>query len=72
MRGNKQTTERAKTFAKGGSTKMFGRQAAGPDKPGNTGKDQSHAPGKRFAEGGTKKLGPRSSQPARRGHTSAR
>ena len=28
---------------------MFAKQAAGPDKPGNTGKDQSPALGAKFA-----------------------
>jgi hypothetical protein len=29
------------TYAKGGTTKMFKRQTAGLDRPGNTGKDQT-------------------------------
>jgi hypothetical protein len=43
-------------FAEGGDTPMFGKQAAGPDKPGNTGKDQSGAPGAKFAAGGSGKM----------------
>jgi hypothetical protein len=35
---------------------MFGQQAAGPDKPGNTGKDTSGAPGAKFAKGGSTKM----------------
>jgi hypothetical protein len=35
---------------------MFGKQAAGPDKPGNTGKDQNAAPGAQSARGGTTKM----------------
>jgi len=45
LRGEK----RAAALAKGGITSMFGKQAAGPDKPGNTGKDQSAAPGAKSA-----------------------
>lgn len=43
-------------FAEGGDTHMFGQQAAGPDKPGNTGKDSSGAPGAKFASGGSNKM----------------
>jgi len=43
-------------FASGGDTKMFGKQAAGPDKPGNTGKDTSAAPGPKYAAGGSGKM----------------
>jgi hypothetical protein len=61
------------TFAEGGDTPMFGQQAAGPDKPGNTGKDPSSAPGPKFAAGGSGKMfgfSPSISQQA--GRTSAR
>jgi hypothetical protein len=44
------------TFAEGGDGHMFGAQAAGPDKPGNTGKDTSGAPGAKFAAGGSSKM----------------
>ena len=44
------------TFAEGGDGHMFGKQSAGPDKPGNTGKDQSAAPGPKFAKGGSGKM----------------
>ena len=61
------------TFAEGGDTKMFGKQAAGPDKPGNTGKDTSAAPGPKYAAGGsTKMFGFNGSQPAKAGQTGAR
>jgi hypothetical protein len=43
-------------FAEGGDTHMFGEQAAGPDKPGNTGKDPTAAPGAKFAAGGSTKM----------------
>lgn len=61
------------TFAEGGNTPMFGEQAAGPDKPGNTGKDTSAAPGAKFAAGGSGKMfGFSPSLPARAGQTGAR
>jgi hypothetical protein len=48
----KGSVQHGAAFAKGGKTKMFGKQAAGPDRPGNTGKDQSAAPGAKAAKGG--------------------
>jgi hypothetical protein len=60
------------TFAKGGTTKMFGKQAAGPDKPGNTGKDQSAAPGAKRAAGGPPLSGRSTSTPAKAGRTGQR
>jgi len=61
------------TFAEGGNTPMFGEQAAGPDKPGNTGKDPTSAPGPKFAAGGSGKMfGYNPSQSAKAGITSAR
>src|SRR5262249_22462518 len=52
LRGEK----RAAALAKGGITSMFGKQAAGPDRPGNTGKDQSAALGAKSARGGTTEM----------------
>jgi hypothetical protein len=61
------------TFAEGGDQHMFSKQAAGPDKPGNTGKDQSTAPGPKFAAGGSHKMFSfHPSQPATPGQTGAR
>jgi len=61
------------TFAEGGDTPMFKKQAAGPDKPGNTGKDQSAAPGPKYAAGGSHKMfGYAGSQPKEPGTTGAR
>jgi hypothetical protein len=61
------------TFAEGGDTAMFSKQSAGPDKPGNTGKDTSAAPGAKFAKGGTGKMfGFAGSQPKEPGTTGAR
>ena len=60
-------------FAEGGSTPMFSKQSAGPDKPGNTGKDPSAAPGPKFAKGGSGKMfGFAGSQPQAPGRTGAR
>lgn len=61
------------TFAEGGDTPMFGPQAAGPDKPGNTGKDTSSAPGPKYAKGGSGKMfGYTAVQEAKAGQTGAR
>jgi hypothetical protein len=60
-------------FAEGGDGHMFGQQAAGPDKPGNTGKDTSGAPGAKFAAGGKGKMfGFSPAQEAKAGQTGAR
>lgn len=73
MRGKAQKEgRRDTTFAKGGSNKMFGKQAAGPDRPGNVGKDQSAAPGGRFARGGRKMTGASASVPAKGSSTGTR
>ena len=59
-------------FAEGGSTPMFSKQSAGPDKPGNTGQDQGPAPGEKFAKGGSGKMfGFSGSQSQSPGRTSA-
>jgi hypothetical protein len=77
MRGNKLHVDQtkidrlhSKAFARGGRTKMFGQQAAGPDRPGNTGKDQTAAPGPKAARGGppVRGVGGRA-RPAQSGHT---
>lgn len=58
------------TFAKGGSGKMFGKQAAGPQKPGVVGKSNSGNGGK-FAKGGSKGMFPfRKTAPAKAGVSS--
>lgn len=58
-------------FAEGGDTHMFGKQAAGEQKPGGTAHDAGGgAPGAKFAEGGsTKMFGFRASTPATAGQT---
>lgn len=69
----KKESEHDVTFAEGGDTPMFGKQSAGPDKPGNTGKDTSAAPGAKFAEGGKGKMfGFSPSQAKEPGKTGAR
>ena len=66
-------SEKDVTFAEGGDTPMFGKQAAGPDKPGNTGKDPTAAPGPKFAAGGSNKMfGFQGSIPKEPGKTGAR
>jgi hypothetical protein len=60
---------RDREFAEGGTTKMFKPQAAGPDRPGNTGKDRSAAPGAKRAKGGPKNVGYGLALPAQPGRT---
>jgi hypothetical protein len=64
--------KRSAAFAKGGTTKMFKPQAAGLDKPGNTGKDQTAAPGAKRAMGGPARAGRSVSVPAAAGRTGKR
>ena len=66
----KKDVERDATFAKGGSTRMAKPQAAGPAKPGVTGKTQTAAPGKKRAFGGPAQSGLSVSTSANAGHTS--
>jgi hypothetical protein len=69
----KENVEHNVTFAEGGDTPMFGKQSAGPDKPGNTGKDPTAAPGPKYAAGGSSKMyGYSPSVPATAGQTGAR
>jgi hypothetical protein len=49
----KKEAQRPTTYSKGGGDRMFKEQAAGPDRPGNTGKDQTAAPGSKRASGGS-------------------
>ena len=68
----KKDSQRGPAFAKGGKRHMVGPQSAGPDKPGNTGKDQSPAPGARFTRGGGKSKVPDRSLSAKAGRTGVR
>ena len=73
MAKSKQESEHNVTFAEGGDGHMFGPQAAGPDKPGTTGKDPTSAPGPKYASGGSGKMfGFSPSVPASAGQTGAR
>lgn len=65
----KQGSERSKTFAQGGSTRMLPKQAAGPARSGITGKAQTAAPGARRASGGKTKVGFSPALPAKAGRT---
>jgi hypothetical protein len=60
--------ERRTAGVKGGSNKMFGKQSASLDKPGNTGKDQ-RADRSKHAVGGVKTTGHSISKPASPGRT---
>jgi hypothetical protein len=51
---SKQDRQRGTAFAKGGKSRMFGEQAAGPIRAGQTGKAQNPAPGAKGARGGGK------------------
>ena len=60
-------------FAKGGNTKMFGEQAAEPQKAGTTAHDAADGKGAEYAKGGSGKMfGFTGALPARAGITSAR
>ena len=70
---SKLETSKNVEFAEGGDGHMFGPQAAGPDKPGDTGKDPTAAPGAKFASGGKGKMfGFSPAVPATAGQTGAR
>lgn len=71
MAATKKFTAKNADFAKGGKTKMFGKQHTGPQKPDTT----AHKVGGdgKFASGGSNKMfGYNASQAARAGITSAR
>jgi hypothetical protein len=67
MRG---TQVRNTEFGKGGSARMFKQQAAGPDRPGNTGKDET--PSAKAAKGGSKSKVPDHVLSAKGGATGVR
>lgn len=65
MKGSKVKSTGKGAFAKGGSTKMFGKQHAGPQVPGVAGK-ATKGDGGKFAKGGsTKMFGKQSATTAR-------
>ena len=71
MPGFTKKSETSKEFAKGGNTSMFGKQAAGSQKPDTTAHEVGGgAPGAKFADGGKGKMfGFSGSQPAKSGQT---
>ena len=72
MAKSKVTKSSDKPFAKGGTTKMFGRQSAGPRKSlsdAGTGKAQSGDGGKWAKGGSTHMFGRQSASPRRPGVT---
>lgn len=69
MAKSKSLSTKSASFAKGGSTKMFGKQHAGPQKPGVKGHSTSGSGGK-FAKGGNGHMfGKQSANPRRPGVT---
>jgi hypothetical protein len=70
---SKVESEKNVEFAKGGTTKMFGEQAAEPEKSGSTAQTSEPGPGAKFAAGGKGKMfGFNPSVPASAGQTGAR
>jgi hypothetical protein len=68
MAKSKEISSKSASFAKGGTTKMFGKQHAGTQKPGQT-STQATSGGK-FAKGGsTKMFGKQCASPAKSGKT---
>lgn len=69
MAKSKEISSKSASFAKGGSTKMHGKQHAGPQTPGQTATKSGPSAGK-FAKGGsTKMFGKQSASPRRSGVT---
>lgn len=69
MAKSKVISSKSASFAKGGKTKMFGKQHAGPQKPGTTAHSTSGDGGK-FAKGGRGHMfGKQSANPRRPGVT---
>jgi len=65
MAKSKQLSTASKTFASGGSGKMFGKQSAGPQKSGVS--SQEGSGGGKFGKGGsTKMFGKQSASPAKK------
>lgn len=67
MAKGKEMSSKSASFAKGGSTKMFGKQSAGAQVPGQT---ASMGKGGKVAAGGGKKMaGKGAARPAKAGAT---
>ncbi len=72
MAKSKRESEHNVEFAKGGTTKMFGHQAAGEQDPATTAHDTTNDGDKYACGGKTKMFGFAGAQPAQAGKTSAR
>ena len=57
MAKSKEISSKPAVFAKGGKTKMFGQQHAGPDRPGETSGEKTGTGGRFAKGGGTGKVG---------------
>lgn len=69
MAKTKTISSKTPSFAKGGKTKMFGKQHAGPQVPGMT-SHSTKGDGGKFAKGGsTKMFGKGTAHPSVAGHT---
>jgi hypothetical protein len=69
MKPKKTSVQRPVTYVEGGATKMHKQQAAGPARPGRTGKVQTAAPGAKRAMGGGHAPVPGRALPAKAGRT---
>ena len=69
MAKSKTSTTKSASFAKGGKTKMFGKQHAGPDKPGTSGASKTGTGGKWAKGGSTHMFGKQCADPRRAGVT---
>lgn len=65
MAKGKEVSSRSATFAKGGKTKMFGKQVAGSQKPGVSAHSVSGGDKKFAAGGNTKMFGKQCASPAK-------
>ena len=72
VNATKHDRQRGAAFSKGGTTRMFPDQSAGPAKRGITGKNQTAAPGAKSARGGGKSTVPGKVLPAKGGRTGVR
>jgi hypothetical protein len=73
MAKSKEISSSTPSFAKGGTTKMFGKQHAGNQMPGRTAQKPDKNQGGKFAKGGTTKMyGFAKTRTAPAGRTNAR
>lgn len=69
MAKSKLISTKTASFAKGGSTKMFGKQHVGAQTPGQTATKPKGGGGKFAKGGGTKMFGPQHANPRKSGVT---